>query len=58
MSHSLVPFLLLMLLGSSFANAEETLRPNLRSRVKDGGEFKEVERKAEWDPKKTGADHL
>src|SRR5436190_18912312 len=54
MNHSFFPCLFLLLLGGSFANAQtETLRLNLRSRVNDRSEFKEVERKVEWNARKT-----
>ncbi len=54
MNQSFFPCLLVMLLGSSIANGETgTLHLNLRARVKEGSGFKEVERKADWDPKKT-----
>src|SRR5262245_22249690 len=54
MNHSLFRYLLLVMLGNSIAKGEGTmLQLNLRSRVKNGSECKEAERKAEWEPKKT-----
>jgi nicotinamidase-related amidase len=54
MNHSFLACLLLVLIETSFANAQSgPLRLKLRSRVKAAREFKEIERKVEWDPKKT-----